>query len=59
MFFRQVENVVIESFCHLFSVGLTVRLILLENVLTSVLYFVTHIVSRERKYNVENKVLKL
>lgn len=59
MFFRQVENVVIESFCHLFSIGLTVRLILLENVLTSVLYFVTQIMSRERKYNVENKVLKL
>lgn len=59
MFFRQVENVVIESFCHLFSVGVTVRLILLENVLTSVLYFVTQIMSRERKYNVENKVLKL
>lgn len=54
-----MENVVIESFCHLFSVGVTVRLILLENVLTSVLYFVTQIMSRERKYNVENKVLKL
>lgn len=35
MFFRQVEDIVIESFCHLFSVGLTVRLMLLVNVLTS------------------------
>lgn len=28
-------NIVIESFCHLFLVDVTVRLILLENVLTS------------------------
>lgn len=39
MFFRQVENIIIESFCHLFPICVTVRLILLESVLTSSIVF--------------------
>lgn len=35
MFFTQVKNIGIESFCYLFSVYITVRLILLESMLTS------------------------
>lgn len=49
-----MKNIVIESFCHLFSIGVTVGLMLLENVLISII----QIMNIERKYNVENNVLK-
>lgn len=39
MFFTQVGNIVIESFCHLFSICVTARLILLESVLISRIIF--------------------